>query len=151
MTRRATLFAHGKCSPAEAVHPIQPLLRGRVFPATPRANACRGGPGAGAAWRPRQHKAAAAKPGSRGRLEIVSAGRLGDREKGPIATPMAQAPRRPGAGRGAPGDGARKHTPRARDCRFREVRQEVLVRGLVLRDDRRGDTAALADLVPALL
>src|SRR6266576_3117375 len=44
MTDRATLFAHEKCSPAEAVHPIQPLLRGAVFPATPPANACLGDP-----------------------------------------------------------------------------------------------------------
>src|SRR5436189_3989701 len=52
MTDRATLFAHVKCSPAGAVHPIQPLLRGAVFPATPPANACLGRPVGSAKQRP---------------------------------------------------------------------------------------------------
>src|SRR5215470_9833266 len=144
--------------------------RGRSSHPTPAKGACvpryaasermPGRPGAGAAWRPQQHKTAAAKAGSRGRLEIVSAGRLGDQEKGPTATPMAQAPRRPAAGSRARRTGRRPaNTPPGRGTAgsapggpVRAVgRQEGLVRGLVLHDDRRGDTAALADLVPVLL
>src|SRR5215469_4487328 len=74
MTRRATLFAHEKCSPAEAVHPIQPLLRGAVFPATPRANA-RLGPPVGSAKQ---------RPPSRRPL------RLGTHQKGAPAVPMTR-------------------------------------------------------------
>ena len=85
MTDHATLFAHEKCSPAEAVHPIQPLLRGTVFPATPRANA------------PPGLLVGSAKQ----RLPSRQPRRLGTHQKGAPAAPMAR-----GTGGLLPGDGA---------------------------------------------
>src|SRR6266550_1550197 len=88
MTDRATLFAHGKCSPAGAVHPIQPLLRGAVFPATPPANASLGGP------------VGSAKQRLPGRQPL----RFGTRQKR-----SARRPDGPGT-RGLPGNGTAKST-----------------------------------------
>src|SRR5262249_3729832 len=157
MTRRATLFAHWKYAPAGGVHPIQPLLRGGVFPATPRANACLD-PAFGSAKQ---------RPPDRQPL------RFGTRQKGgpPPWWPGDKGPavrEQDGAGASAPRTGHGPTTPRARDCtrpqapRARDQtgsapgdpvvgRPGVLVRGLILRDDRRGDAAALADLVATLL
>src|SRR5262249_48136448 len=106
MTRRATLFAHVKCSPAGGVHPIQPLLRGAVFPATPRANA-RSGPVFGSAKQ---------RPPSRQPL------RFGTRQKGARAARVARergpdAREREGTGATAWRTGGGPTTPRAQTAR----------------------------------
>src|SRR5215475_14199262 len=105
MTRRATLFAHWKYSPAGGVHPIQPLLRGAVFPATPRANARLG----------------AAFGSAKQRLPSRQPRRFGTRQKGAPAAPVTRGTRRTAA-RERDGAGTRSHraghgptTPRARD------------------------------------
>ena len=110
MTRRATLFAHGKCSPAEGVHPIQPLLRGAVFPATPRANACLGPAFGSAKQRPpgrqplgfrTRPKGAPRRPDGRGARRPAARERDGREHAGNV----------PGAGPWRPGRGI------ARDCK----------------------------------
>src|SRR6476660_6307982 len=155
MTDRATLFAHEKCSPAEAVHPIQPLLRGTVFPATPRANACPDRAFGSAKQRPpsrqppwfgtSQKRSARCPdgPGTRGLPPGNGTARSA------LTTHRARAHNVPGAGphRTASASGAGLERLRARcPCGGPSV---VSVRGLTLRDDRRGDAAALADLAAA--
>src|SRR5215471_4912583 len=157
MTDRATLFAHVKCSPAGAVHPIQPLLRGAVFPATPRANACLSPAFGSAKQRPpsRQpprfgtcQKRSARRPDGPATKGLLPANGTA---RGALTPHRARAHNAPGAGlhrtASAPGAGLEGTAPEGPAV----GRPGVSVRGLILRDDRRGDAAALADLVAALL